>query len=42
MGGHLLKATVFTTAEIFIGRILESSVYKAKSDLTGLMELVKK
>jgi len=42
MGGHLFNAAVFTTTEIFIGRILESSVYKAKSDVTGLMELVKK
>jgi predicted DNA-binding protein with PD1-like motif len=42
MGGHLFKATVFTTAEIFIGKIVGSSVYKAKSDMTGLMELLKK
>lgn len=42
MGGHLLKAKVFTTTEIFIGKILESSVYKAKSDVTGLMELFKR
>jgi predicted DNA-binding protein with PD1-like motif len=42
MGGHLFKATVFTTTEIFIGKILDSSVYKAKSDVTGLMELIKK
>ncbi|MGZ3567777.1 MAG: PPC domain-containing DNA-binding protein [Thermodesulfobacteriota bacterium] len=42
MGGHLLKATVFTTAEIFIGKISESSVYKAKSNVTGLMELLKR
>jgi len=42
MGGHLIKATVFTTTEIFIGRVLGSSVYKKKSNMTGLMELVKK
>ena len=42
MGGHLLKATIFTTTEIIIGRIVESAVYRAKSDLTGLMELLKR
>ena len=42
MGGHLFKATVFTTTEIFIGKIVGSSVYKTKSDVTGLMELLKK
>jgi hypothetical protein len=42
MGGHLFKATVFTTTEVFIGRILQSSVYKARSSVTGLTELVKK
>ena len=41
MGGHLFKATVFTTTEIVIGKIMGSSVYKAKSDVTGLMELLK-
>jgi len=41
-GGHLFKATVFTTTEIFIGKIVGSSVYKMKSDMTGLMELLKK
>ena len=41
MGGHLLKADVFTTTEIFIGKIVGSSVYKAKSDVTGRMELLK-
>ena len=39
-GGHLLKATVFTTAEILLGSITRSSVYKAKSDLTQRMELL--
>lgn len=41
-GGHLFKATVFTTTEIFIGKIVGSSVYKMKSEMTGLMELLKK
>ena len=41
MGGHLFKATVFTTTEIFIGKIVGSSVFKARSDVTGLMELLK-
>jgi len=41
-GGHLLKATVFTTAEIILGSIVGSSVYKAKSDVTRRMELLKK
>jgi hypothetical protein len=40
-GGHLLKATVFTTAEIILGSLTGSSVYKAKSDVTGRMELLK-
>jgi predicted DNA-binding protein with PD1-like motif len=38
-GGHLLKATVFTTAEILLGSVTGSSVYKAKSDVTQRMEL---
>lgn len=42
MGGHLFKATIFTTTEIFIGKIVGSSVFKAKSDMTGLMEFFKK
>ncbi len=41
-GGHLLKATVFTTAEIILGGIAGSSVYKAKSDVTRRMELLKR
>ena len=41
MGGHLFKAAIFTTAEIVIGKIEGSSVYKAKSDVTGHMELLK-
>jgi len=42
MGGHLFKATVFTTTEIIVGKIVGSLVYKAKSDETGLMELLKR
>ena len=41
-GGHLLKATVFTTAEIILGTLAGSSVYKAKSDVTQRMELLKR
>ena len=40
-GGHLLKATVFTTAEIILGTLAGSSVYKVKSDVTQRMELLK-
>jgi len=42
MGGHLFKATIFTTTEVFIGKIVGSSVFKAKSDVTGLVELLKR
>jgi uncharacterized protein len=42
MGGHLFKATIFTTTEVVIGKIVESSTYKVKSDVTGLMELLKR
>jgi len=41
-GRHFLKATVFTTAEIILGNIAGSSVYKAKSDVTKRMELLKR
>lgn len=41
-GGHLLKARVFTTAEIILGSLTGSSVYKAKSDMTQRMELLKR
>jgi len=41
-GGHLLKATVFTTAEIVLGSLAGSSVFKAYSDVTQRMELLKK
>ena len=42
LGGHLFKATIFSTTEIVIGKMVGSSAYKAKSDLTGLWELQKK
>jgi len=42
IGGHLLKATVFTTAEVVLGSVVGSSVYKAKSDVTKRMELLKR
>jgi uncharacterized protein len=41
-GGHLFQATVFSTTEIVLGKITGSSVCKAKSDVTGLMELLKR
>ena len=41
-GGHLFKATIFSTTEIIIGKVDGSSVWKSKSDLTGLWELQKK
>lgn len=41
-GGHLLKATIFTTAEIVLGSLSGSAVYKAMSDATQRMELLKK
>ncbi len=41
-GGHLLKATVFTTAEIVLGSVAGSSVFKAMSNVTQRMELLKK
>jgi len=40
-GGHLLEARVFTTAEIILGTLAGSSVYKVKSDVTQRMELLK-
>ncbi len=42
MGGHLFKAIIFSTTEIVVGKIAGSSVCKAKSDVTGLMELLKR
>ncbi len=41
-GGHLFEAVIFSTTEIVIGKITGSSVDKAKSEVTGLMELLKR
>ncbi len=41
-GGHLLRATVFTTVEIVVGNLSGSSVFKEMSDVTQRMELLKK
>lgn len=38
-GGHLFKATVFTTTEIFLANIKNSSVQKKQSAVTGLTEM---
>ena len=42
MGGHLFRAIIFSTTEIVVAKIAGSSVCKAKSDVTGLMELLKR
>ncbi len=38
-GGHLVKATVFTTTELFIANVKNSSVKKKQSCITGLCEM---
>lgn len=38
-GGHLRKATVFTTVELFLARIKGSKAVKKKSVVSGLTEL---
>ena len=38
-GGHLFEATVFTTTEIFIAKVKNSSVKKKQSTVTGLTEM---
>ena len=38
-GGHMLKATVFTTCEMVIAKIDGSKAARKKSDITGLDEL---
>jgi len=38
-GGHLFKATVFTTTEVFLAKMKNSSVKKKQSTVTGLTEM---
>ena len=38
-GGHLFKATIFTTTEVFLARIKNGQVKKNKSVVTGLTEM---
>lgn len=38
-GGHLFKATVFTTTEIFIAKVKNSQVRKKQGQVTGLTEM---
>ena len=38
-GGHLFKATVFTTTEIFVAKIKDSQVKKKQGVVTGLSEM---
>jgi len=38
-GGHLFQATVFTTTEVFLAKIKNSSVKKKQSTVTGLTEM---
>ncbi len=38
-GGHMVKATVFTTTEVFLAHIRESDVKKRQSSVTGLAEM---
>lgn len=38
-GGHMVKATVFTTTELFLARIKKSNVKKKQSSVTGLAEM---
>ena len=38
-GGHLFKATIFTTTEIFLAKIKNSVVKKKQSLVTGLTEM---
>jgi predicted DNA-binding protein with PD1-like motif len=37
-GGHMIAAKVFTTAEIFIANVKQSTVKKKQSGVTGLLE----
>ena len=38
-GGHLFKATVFTTTELFIAKVKNSRVKKKQGTVTGLTEM---
>ena len=38
-GGHLFKATVFTTTELFIAKVKNSQVKKKQGTVTGLTEM---
>lgn len=39
IGGHLRKATVWTTCELFLAKVKDSRVRKKKSTVTGLAEM---
>jgi predicted DNA-binding protein with PD1-like motif len=38
-GGHLFKATVFTTTEVFLAKVKNSRVKKKQGTVTGLTEM---
>lgn len=38
-GGHLFKATIFTTTEVFLARVKNSQVKRKKGVVTGLTEM---
>lgn len=38
-GGHLFKATVFTTTELFLAKVKNSRVKKKQGSVTGLTEM---
>ncbi len=38
-GGHLFKATIFTTTELFLAKVKNSQVRKQQSTVTGLTEM---
>jgi len=38
-GGHLFKATIFTTTELFLAKVKNSQVKKKQSAVTGLTEM---
>jgi predicted DNA-binding protein with PD1-like motif len=39
LGGHLFKATIFTTTELFLAKVKNSKVKKKGSTVTGLTEM---